>query len=157
MDMWICVNETGPVNSWQGQARGQTAFNQLAMPATEHLKRLKMELKKEKMKRQMRNQMELTAKEKWHRPTGVRTGPRNKPTQKEREEHEAPHVTFRDWCTHCMMGRGRTHHHITKQKSEVQSRRPTIVTDWYLIKMNSAVNTQTRSQETVKCIAVKED
>ena len=30
-------------------------------------------------------------------------GPRNKPTQKEREEHEATHVPFRVWCTHCMM------------------------------------------------------
>ena len=38
----------------------------------------------------------------------VRAGPRNKPTQKEREEHEATHVPFRDWCAHCMMGRGRT-------------------------------------------------
>ena len=35
----------------------------------------------------------------------VRTGPRNKPTQREREEHEATHVPFRDWCAHCMMGR----------------------------------------------------
>ena len=30
----------------------------------------------------------------------VRAGPRNKPTQKERREHEATHVTFRDWCKH---------------------------------------------------------
>ena len=28
----------------------------------------------------------------------VRAGPRNKPTQWEREEHEATHVPFRDWC-----------------------------------------------------------
>ena len=40
----------------------------------------------------------------------VRAGPRNKPTQREREEHEATHVPFRDWCAHCMIGRGRTHH-----------------------------------------------
>ena len=36
----------------------------------------------------------------------VRAGPRNKPTQKEREDHEAIHVPFRDWRTHCMMVRG---------------------------------------------------
>ena len=24
--------------------------------------------------------------------------PRNKPTQKEREKHEATHVPFKDWC-----------------------------------------------------------
>ena len=35
----------------------------------------------------------------------VRAGPRSKPTQREREEHEATHVPFRDWCAHCMMGR----------------------------------------------------
>ena len=28
----------------------------------------------------------------------MRAGSRNKPTQKEREEHEATHVPFRDWC-----------------------------------------------------------
>ena len=35
----------------------------------------------------------------------VRAGPRSKPTQREREEHEATHAPFRDWCAHCMMGR----------------------------------------------------
>ena len=33
----------------------------------------------------------------------VGAGSRNRPTQKEREEHEATHVPLRDWCTHCMM------------------------------------------------------
>ena len=28
----------------------------------------------------------------------------------EREDHEATHVPFRDWCVQCVMGRGRTHH-----------------------------------------------
>ena len=48
----------------------------------------------------------------------VRARPRNRPTQKEREEHEATHVPIRDWCTQCMMSKGRTHHHVTKHKSE---------------------------------------
>ena len=52
----------------------------------------------------------------------VRAGPRNKPTQREREEHEATRLPFRDWCAHCMMGRGRTHHHVAKQQSEDQSK-----------------------------------
>ena len=38
----------------------------------------------------------------------VRAGHRNKPTRKEREEHDATHELFRDWCAHWMMGRGRT-------------------------------------------------
>ena len=33
----------------------------------------------------------------------VRAGPRNKLTAREREEHEATHMAFRDWSTHCMM------------------------------------------------------
>ena len=40
----------------------------------------------------------------------VRAGPRNEPTAREREEHEATHMPFRDWCTHCMM-------HVSKQSS----------------------------------------
>ena len=65
----------------------------------------------------------------------VRAGPRNRPTQQEREVHEATHVPFRDWCTHCMMDRGRTHHHIAKQRSEDETRRPTIAMDYYFMKM----------------------
>ena len=61
---------------------------------------------------------------------GVRAGRRNRLAQKEREEHQATHLPFRDWCTHCMMGRRRAHHHITKQKSEGQSRQRTIAVDF---------------------------
>ena len=64
----------------------------------------------------------------------VRAGPRNRPTQKEREEHETTHVPFRGWCTHCMMGRGRTHHHITKERSEDATRRPTVAMDYYFMR-----------------------
>ena len=92
---------------------------------------------------------ELTAPD-WR----VRAGPRNKPTQREREEHEATHVPFRDWCAHCMMGRGRTHHHVPKQKSEDQSRKPTIAMDYFFTKMESA---RVSSEESITCVAVKED
>ena len=55
------------------------------------------------------------------------------------------------------MGRGCTHHHVTKSKIEDQSRRPTIATDYYVMKLKSVVNAQTKSEESVTCIAVKED
>ena len=87
----------------------------------------------------------------------VRAGPRNRPTQKKREEHEATHVQFRDWCTHFMMGRGRTHHHATKQRSEDETRRPTFAMDYYVMRMQPAVNSQTISEEAITCIAVNED
>ena len=86
----------------------------------------------------------------------VRAGPGNKPTQKEREEHEATHVPFRDWYAHCMMGRGRTNHHVTKHKSEDQSRRPTIAMDYYFMKVKSVPNAQTILEESITCIAVTE-
>ena len=60
----------------------------------------------------------------------VRAGPWNKPTQRERKEHGATHMPFRDWCAYCMMERGRTHHHIAKQKSEDEYRRPIIAMDF---------------------------
>ena len=87
----------------------------------------------------------------------VRAGPRNKPTQREREGSEATHVPFRDWCVHCMMGRCRTHHHITKQKSEDQSRRPVIAMDHLFMGMETAPNVQAISEESMTCVAVKED
>ena len=87
----------------------------------------------------------------------VRAGPRNKPTQREREEHEATHVPFRDWCAHCMMGRCRTHHHVAKQKSEDQSRRPLVAMDYFFMKMESAPSVQMISEESTTCVAVKED
>ena len=71
----------------------------------------------------------------------VRAEPRNKPTPKEREEHEATLVPFTDWCVHCMMARGRTHHHVTKLKSVWISREdPLFAMDCYFMGMKSVVN-----------------
>ena len=84
-----------------------------------------------------------------------RTG--SKPTQREREEREATHVPFRDWCAHCMMGRGRTHHLVAKQKSEDQSRRPIIAMDYFLMNMESVASVQAISEKSITCVAVKED
>ena len=86
----------------------------------------------------------------------VRAGPRNRLTQKEREEHEATQVPFRDWCTHCMMGKGRTQHHVTMQRSEDETGRPSIAMDYYFMIMQPAVNSRTISEEAITCIAVIE-
>ena len=87
----------------------------------------------------------------------VRAGPRNKLTAREREAHEATHMAFRDWCAHCMMGRDRTHHHVSKKKSEDLSRRPIMAVDYYFLKPNSTASPQTMPDESLTCIAVKED
>ena len=86
----------------------------------------------------------------------VRASPSNKPTAREREEHEATHMPFSDWCTHCMMGRGRTHHQVSKKRSEDLSKRPKAM-DSFFIKPNSTANSQTIPDESVTCTAVKED
>ena len=87
----------------------------------------------------------------------VRAGPRNRPTQREREEHEATHVPFRGWCARCVVGRGCTHHYVAKQKSEDQFRGPIIAMDYFLMRMESAPNVQAISEESITCVAVKED
>ena len=53
-----------------------------------------------------------------------------------------------------LIGLGRTHHHVSKLKSEDQMRRPTNATD---MKMKSFVTAHTMSEESVTCIAAKED
>ena len=66
-----------------------------------------MELKKEC---QMRKEMDFVVKKNCLRQTacGSRTE-KQTPTQKERGEHEAAHVPFRAWCTHCTKVRERAH------------------------------------------------
>ena len=67
------------------------------------------------------------------------------------------HVPFRDCCAPCLMGRGRTHHHVAKQKSEDQSRRPIVAMDFFFIKMESTPSAQAISEKSITCVAVKED
>ena len=55
------------------------------------------------------------------------------------------------------MGRGRTHHHVAKQKSEGQSRRPIIALDYFFMKMESTPSAHAISEESITCVAVKED
>ena len=40
------------------------------------------------------------------------------PTQKEREEHEATHIPYRDWCKHCVRGRAPNRQHRVKIKGD---------------------------------------
>ena len=44
----------------------------------------------------------------------VRRGAKG-PTKQEREEHEATHCPYRNWCRHCVRGRGRNAPHFKKQ------------------------------------------
>ena len=44
-------------------------------------------------------------------------------------QEKGKNMKLRDGCAHCMMERGRTHHHVSKKRSEDFSRRPTIAMD----------------------------
>ena len=88
----------------------------------------------------------------------MRAGPRNKLTAREREEHEVTHMPFRDRCTHCMMGRGRTHHHVSKKRSgDIVEKTNNSHGQLSFLMPDSTVNSQTISDESVTCSAVKED
>ena len=137
MDMWIYLRLNRSSFQLAGAVSGQAAFDKLARAAA-----LCRGEKADNIKLEEVEGKELNVVEEGEEGISDKEGdiidgeeemaPRNKPTQKEREEHEAIHEPLRDWWTHCMMGRGRTHYHATKQLSEDQSRRPTIATDYYL-------------------------
>ena len=135
---------------------GQAAFDKPVRPAEVRQQRMEkaergeetelngVEEGRDEMSDEEEGEEELAAPD-WR----VRAGPRSKPTQREREEHEATHVPFRDWCAHCMMGRGRTHHHVAKQKSEDQSRRPIIAMDYFFMRMECSPSVQAISEESI--------
>ena len=77
--------------------------------------------------------------------------------QEKGKNTKGTHMPFPDWCTHCMMGRCGTHHHVSKKRSEDSSRRPITAVDSCFLKSNSTPNSQTIRDESVTCIAVKED
>ena len=54
----------------------------------------------------------------------VRKSPKG-PTKVEREEHEATHLPFREWCRHCVRGRGgsKPHRRQVDQDAESEERK----------------------------------
>ena len=118
MDIWICLNETGPVFQLAGTVSGQAAFDMPVRPAAlcremkqqtrkrwnEMQRQNWMELKKSVTKCQMEKEMRLMAKRSWQRQIGE--GGQDPGTNRHEggeRSNEATHVPFRDWCAHCMM------------------------------------------------------
>ena len=122
MDMWMFLDETRPVFSWQGTVSGQAAFDKPTRPAAlcrgETTEDMKLEGDEEtelngvaEGQDEMKDEGDrIDGEEELAAPVWrVRAGPRNDPK---------PRVPFRDWCAHCVLGRGRTHHHVAKQKNQ---------------------------------------
>ena len=56
------------------------------------------------------------------------------PTRKEREEHEATHIPYRDWCAHCVRGRAINRQHRRTTGSEDAERKvPKISMDYFFM------------------------
>ena len=58
------------------------------------------------------------------------------PTQKERAEHEATHIPYRDWCRHCVRGRATNRPHRSKpgEEEDAQGRKvPRISMDYFFM------------------------
>ena len=45
-----------------------------------------------------------------------------KPSAQEVEDHERLHLPFRDWCKHCVIGRGRNDPHFASKKDQVDGK-----------------------------------
>ena len=58
------------------------------------------------------------------------------PTKKEREEHEATHIPYRDWCKHCVRGRANNRPHRGKQQGDEETEQrkvPRIAMDYFFM------------------------
>ena len=65
----------------------------------------------------------------------VRRAPRG-PTATEREEHEATHMPYRNWCRHCVRGRGSNHPHKkthSEDPEQNQKKVPKIAMDYFFM------------------------
>ena len=65
----------------------------------------------------------------------VRRAPKG-PTKKEREEHEATHIPYREWCPHCVRGRGVNRPHRSEQGGGEESRErrvPRVSMDYFFM------------------------
>ena len=89
----------------------------------------------------------------------VRAGPR-KQTDPEGKRRTCSNTrAVRERLVHTLHDGQRAPHYTSpnKKKSQDRSRRPTITMDYYFMKMKPVVDTQTMAEESVTCIAVKED
>ena len=70
------------------------------------------------------------------------------PTPAQIAEHELTHIPFRDWCVHCMKGRGQANHHRSDQNKKmegeegVQGAATTFSIDYMFLTINNELITQ---------------
>ena len=62
----------------------------------------------------------------------VRRAPKE-PTKAERERHEALHLPYREWCRHCVRGRGRNRPHRKQTGGEEENKVPRVTIDYFFM------------------------
>ena len=65
------------------------------------------------------------------------------PTQLEREQHEATHLPYRDWCAHCVRGAGNKTPHRRKSlktEEEEDAKIPRVVLNYHFMSTRDAEN-----------------
>ena len=71
----------------------------------------------------------------------IRRAPRG-PTQLEREQHEAAHMPYRDWCAHCVRGAGESTPHkrkVVDAEAELE-KIPRMVLNYHFMSTRDAEN-----------------
>eukprot|EP00435_Cladocopium_sp_Y103_P060831 s663_g22.t1 len=74
-----------------------------------------------------------------------------RPSAEEVRQHNISHVPYRDWCVHCVRGRGRTmaHHRSAEDAEQRERRRPTVSMDYFYL--------GSRAEETLPLLAVLDE
>ena len=80
----------------------------------------------------------------------VRRAPKG-PSKEEHEKHEATHLPFREWCKHCVRGRGQnTPHKKQKEKEEENTSKVSrVIMDYFFMSQEEEKDTGNRYMRAV--------
>ena len=113
---------------------GDTAAEEISTPVAEK-KRSQGPVEDPDQADDQDQQVEMQEEEDEGQEAKVRKTPKG-PTQKEREEHEATHIPYRDWCQHCVRGRAinKPHRAAKDEEEEAKERKvPKVSMDYFFI------------------------
>ena len=108
------VKMVAPVEAELGQSGKRAEFSQLALPAPSGSAAAAASDENETLEAQ-------TAKKKAEPKT---------PSRAEQDLHSLTHFPYRSWCQACVVGRGRSDHHRSRDKSEARVGKPLLQLDY---------------------------
>ena len=69
--------------------------------------------------------------EEGRKPTGIREP--KEVSRAKRAEHELTHTPYREWCTHCVLARGRGMQHRKQEKEDAEMNVPRVSMDYFFL------------------------